>query len=306
VVIAIIGVLVALLLPAVQSAREAARRMQCSNNLKQIGLALHNFHDVYQCLPPGGLEDATNASRDGFLRFNIPTTLQHGWAVFTLPYLEQKPLAEAYRFDRDWRAPENKSVRETQLKVFQCPSAPNGKRVDGPFNSGNFTGIIVACGDYAVDNQVGTGLPALGVVDNYSTALLSDQTRLTHGVMLVNQTQRFAQITDGLSNTSWIVECVARPTLYRAGKRIGTRIGAAGWADRDVEFITHGFDAAGVNSPGPCLMNCTNSDEIYSFHPTGAMVMMGDGAIRFLPQSTDTKVIGRLLTRAAGDPSPVF
>src|SRR5687768_14877758 len=94
VVIAIIGILIALLLPAVQAAREASRRSQCSNNLKQIGLGLHNFHDVRGYLPPGGLNGATVTP--AHKQLNIPANLNHAWSVFILPYIEQDALWDQY------------------------------------------------------------------------------------------------------------------------------------------------------------------------------------------------------------------
>src|SRR5262245_4228022 len=100
VVIAIIGVLVALLLPAVQSAREAARRMQCSNNVKQVMLAMHHFHDANLVLPPGAVRGAT--ATVAHTKFSLPVNIKHGWAPFILPFMEQKPLADKYRWDLDW------------------------------------------------------------------------------------------------------------------------------------------------------------------------------------------------------------
>ena len=101
VVIAIIGVLVALLLPAVQYAREAARRVQCASNLRQIGIGIHNFHDVMKVAPPGGVTG--NVLKDPHTRFSIPAGLNHGWAVFVLPFMEGQPFAQHYRLDKDWR-----------------------------------------------------------------------------------------------------------------------------------------------------------------------------------------------------------
>jgi prepilin-type N-terminal cleavage/methylation domain-containing protein len=285
VVIAIIGVLVALLLPAVQSAREAARRMQCSNNLKQMGLALHSFHDTFGFLPPGGVT-AANA------RLQIPSGVQHGWGVFLLPYAEQKPLYDRYRLDRDWRAAENRDVRESHLKMYVCPSAPLPKRTDA-LTSGGFTWTSSA-GDYFVNNAVSTVLSTANLVDIYAGGL-------EQGVMNVNQYLRFAQITDGLSNTSWIQEDAGRPARYRAGKRVDGRFTGAGWADRENEGILHGFNAAGTTSGGPCAVNCSNDNEIYAFHPNGAMILMGDGGVRFLSQSTNIRIVARIITRAAGE-----
>jgi prepilin-type N-terminal cleavage/methylation domain-containing protein len=272
VVIAIIGVLVALLLPAV-------------NNVKQIGLGLHNFHDVHGFLPPGAITVA-NA------KLQIPSGVQHGWGVFLLPYVEQKALYDKYRLDKDWRGPENKEVRETYPKLYLCPSSPVQKRTDTA-TSGGFTWTSAA-GDYFVNNAVSTVLSTANLVDTYTGGT-------EVGVMRVDGYQRFAEISDGLSNTAWIHEDAGRPTQYRAGKRIGGRFSGAGWADRDNEGILHGFNAAGTTSGGACAVNCTNDNETYAFHPSGAMILLGDGGVRFLSQSTNIRIVARLITRAAGE-----
>src|SRR5206468_6961899 len=114
VVIAIIGVLVALLLPAVQSAREAARRMQCTNNMRQMGLALHNFHDTNLCLPPGGVATSTGPTI-AHTKFSIPTNVIHSWGVFIYPYLEQKSLSDQYHWDQNWHHSSNLIVQQTYV-----------------------------------------------------------------------------------------------------------------------------------------------------------------------------------------------
>ena len=106
------GILLALLLPAVQAAREAARRAQCSNNLKQIALAMHNYHDVNGCFPP-----AYFADEDG--------KPMHSWRVLLLPYLEQQALYNQYNFDEPWDSPANQRIASTIVPVYRCPSDPN-------------------------------------------------------------------------------------------------------------------------------------------------------------------------------------
>src|SRR5687767_6993146 len=113
VVIAIIGVLVALLLPAVQAAREASRRMQCSNNLKQIALALHNYHDVHKTFPPAYIPDADGKP-------------MHSWRVLILPYIEQQPLFTQYDFNEPWNGPNNSRLANISIPVYHCPSEPPG------------------------------------------------------------------------------------------------------------------------------------------------------------------------------------
>jgi len=108
------GILVALLLPAVGSAREAARRAQCTNNLKQIALAMHNYHNKYQCLPPAYLADKNGKP-------------MHSWRVLLLPYMEEQMLYDQYRFDEPWNGPNNAMLANRMPSVFRCPSDTSAK-----------------------------------------------------------------------------------------------------------------------------------------------------------------------------------
>src|SRR5688572_22221915 len=123
VVIAIIGILTALLLPAVQAARESARNTQCVNNLKQIGLGVHNYASTHGGIPPASNQNPTDPIRKG-------------WVHRILPYSEQAALGESYREDVDWCDPLNQPVYQTQVKFMQCPSAPSGRTATGTTGGG--------------------------------------------------------------------------------------------------------------------------------------------------------------------------
>ena len=294
VVIAIIGVLVALLLPAVQMARESARRTQCNNNLRQIQLGLHSFHDSYGALPPGAVSNTTGVAAT---KLNLRSGALHGWAIFIYPYIEQKNLADFYKWDKHWYAAENKQVRESFVSAFICPSTPKPKRLDNSTHAASGTAFSAAASDYGVCN--GSDAAALDPL-----GLLGKGTKLKpNGAMRVNEMQKFSDITDGLTNTFWIGEAAGRPQLYRSKSlRVGTsRAGGASMIDRDNEFIMHGSKADGTGGSGACPMNCTNGDELYSFHPGGINVAMGDGSIRYLAQNMPLKLVAALISREAKD-----
>src|SRR6187200_2836948 len=121
VVIAIIAVLIGLLLPAVQKVREAAARTKCQNNLKQLGLAVHNYHDANSFLPPGGIDVVSV----GAPKLGIPPTAQHiahGWAMLILPYIEQDAMYRQYNLRLDWRHPANQPIVSSPIPIMQCPS----------------------------------------------------------------------------------------------------------------------------------------------------------------------------------------
>ena len=283
VVIAIISLLIGLLLPAVQQAREAVRRSQCSNNLKQIGLALHNYEGQWGMFPTATRTTPTQTGRK-----------QAAALARLLPFVEQSSLAKRYDFRVNWFEAPNTSVIPTQLSVFQCPSTPNLNRIDTkPITVGgvSFAGPR-ACADYAPVEGVGSLLTGTGLVDKQSEGGV--------GALQVNFTQsRIGDIRDGTSSTITIAEDAGRPVWYIRGtiNPLATVLPGGGWADDEQDFFLHGAKPdALASAPGPCAINCHNDGEIYSFHPGIANVLFADGHTKFLSASTDIRVVARLIT----------
>src|SRR4051794_7513576 len=187
VVIAIIAVLIALLLPAVQAAREAARRAQCVNNMKQIGIAMHNFHDINGFLPasnrPSGL---TTAPRVAGL-------------TLMLPYFEQAAIYNAFNLGINWGQPENSTCVQSRIGSLLCPSSLYPARLDGNPDPGPWTATVAAPTDYSITLKVDERLKAAGLVDSDG-----------RGMMFTSEISRFADILDGLSNTIAFAESAGR------------------------------------------------------------------------------------------------
>jgi prepilin-type N-terminal cleavage/methylation domain-containing protein/prepilin-type processing-associated H-X9-DG protein len=284
VVIAIIAILIALLVPAVQKVREAAARTQCLNNLKQMALALHNFESANKFFPPGGVTQAQP-------KLGIPAGVQHGFFIFLMPYLDQGPLHQKYNFTVNWNDAANAAVVGQPLPVLLCPS------VAMPNRTYTSNGVTVATCDYGVNNAIDTAtLAPMGLVANVGDS---------RGVLQLNFLCQIAHITDGTSNTMAVCENAGRPQEWRtSNKLVSGTVTGSGWADRDNEFITHGYTPDGASSPGSCAINCTNNNEIYGFHPGGAMVAMADGSARYLPATMSIASVGALITRAGGEPNP--
>jgi prepilin-type N-terminal cleavage/methylation domain-containing protein/prepilin-type processing-associated H-X9-DG protein len=283
VTIAIIGILIALVLPAVQQAREAARRSQCSSNLKQIGLALHNYEGQWGMFPTSTRSTPTQPGRK-----------QSAALARLLPYLEQTTLFKRYDFRVNWFDAPNPPIIQTQLAVFQCPSTPNGNRIDTKLitvGGVSFSGPR-ACADYAPMEGVGSLLTGTGLVDAQSEG--------GAGALQVNFNQcRISDLRDGTSSTITIAEDAGRPTWYIRGKvdPMATVLPGAGWADDEQDFFLHGAKGdALATPPGPCAVNCHNDGEIYSFHSGVANVLFADGHLKSLSASTDIRVVARFIT----------
>jgi prepilin-type N-terminal cleavage/methylation domain-containing protein len=185
VVLAILAVLIALLVPAVQKVREAANRIQCANNLKQLGLALHAHHDGKGAFPPGVVADSSDL-RNG----------RHSGLVYLLPYLEQQALYSRYDFNLTWRDPPNLAVAQTRVPVFLCPSGPNQVPQDGGFPG--------AATDYAFSKGAQACLCRDGAI------------RPGSGLFDVNSARRLADVRDGTSHTFAMGEAVSGPNVPAA------------------------------------------------------------------------------------------
>ncbi len=264
VVITIIGILIALLLPAVQAAREAARRLQCMNNLKQVGLAVLSYEETHGVLPPSSTWDRA-AGVD--IRQGNNNRLGPNWVILTLPHLEQQAVYDAFRLPRYITDPANAAPRGTVLSVMLCPSDPNNRTpFNGSANSGTSQlGDGWARGNYAANAALGQMNHTFcvdygnGVLNcaAYATSYGWKSDRL-RGVMGANTALRIPEIRDGTSNTILLGEI--RAGLYTGDQR-GTWAMSGGasalWAHG-----SHAGDGNGPNSPGLGGDNITACDAV--------------------------------------------
>lgn len=337
VVIAIIAVLIGLLVPAVQKVREAANRMTCTNNLKQIGLAVVNYESAYSTMPPARVDAPQGYPVPDYGVPDSTTSVsnQHGPGTFLLPYLEQDNVYKQYNFSQTWSSTANATAIATVVKTFVCPSTPDNPndRIDtgNAPQSASAPKWKSAPTDYAHANGVNgkLGLAPYNLIPPIpgydATNPSTDSLQYTGAILPVGTIssfttgmsppfyqnlgkQRFSSVMDGTSNTLSWVEDAGRPYLYRTnGQKVKTAAGAfsrasgSGWADPDAEFWVDGFTVDGVTSLGPCAINCNSSNEIYSFHTGGANAVFLDGSVRFLKQNLSVAKVSALVSRQGGE-----
>ncbi|NBO91848.1 MAG: DUF1559 domain-containing protein [Planctomycetia bacterium] len=288
VVIAIIAILIGLLLPAVQKVREAAARMQCQNNMKQIGLALHSYHDTMQRFPTGHRASVSSAN----------------WRVELFPYLEQANLYQRLNLNDVYNSPDLKGL---VLKVYRCPSSSvsetqNPAWVTWWTNNNHqvpsYQGIMGAYPDPAGNTAA--------IYNSYYGGWWSN-----NGMLLMSQSTRFSDCTDGTSNTIIVAEQSGRVGTqdYRNGyftpwggctvsQPIGSLPAGQDMWGMGLSCVAYANNsrtaAAGANTSyvGNSILN--------SFHTGGIIVLMADGSNRFVPDSVDFPTFQRLCTRADG------
>lgn len=282
VVIAIIAVLIGLLLPAVQKVREAAARLQCSNNLKQIGVAMHHSHAAWGCFPPG-FTSATNSPNGDSLGPGW------GWGAYLLPYVEQNNRYRQITLTRDIADPLHATVRTTSLRVYLCPS-------DGP-PAATFT-VVNDAGNplcqVAFGNYVGVG----GI---YEVTGFPDTNT---GVLLRNSQYRVTDILDGTTNTLMCVERDSKrsPMTTWVGAVTGSvnlpvnpALGNEGPATLILTNLGKPGDGRTPNNP------LDHVEDSASRHTGGINALFCDGSVRFVPNTIDPDVWSSLGTRSGGE-----
>jgi len=286
VVIAIIAILVALLLPAVQQAREAARRSSCKNNLKQIGLAMQNYHDVHSTFPPGYVRDVNVPSGQ-------PRQPMTGWAVYLLPQMEQAALYDAIDtasdgFSLDWNTNNQAlfDLSRTVINPYLCPSDPSdGINEDWVINHDGGPGSIN--GDRAGKSNYQANKPAFNM----------------------NSKLKMRDITDGTSNTFFVGEKTSQN-----GFRAGIWMGAHKWGTDSTHYTDESLfgranavdgggipyringDGSDAADPNPHLKNNYSST-----HQGGAQFSFADGSVHFLSENISLEVFNALSTIGGGE-----
>lgn len=315
VVIAIIGILIGMLLPAVQQVREAARRTQCSNNMRQMGLALHNFESAFMEFPSAGQARRNPDGSGGNVFFAQDGSLEavgnasHSFQTLILPFVEQNNTFELidldYRYDFDPSAPEaptNRQASQTIVPFFLCPSQ-GGRSVDVDAEGYGFT-------DYS----------APVTVNQNNLFDTTDQRRLLC-VLNGGSSRSIATVRDGTSNTIAIAEDAGRAdegSNSDFGSPVKTDEPMAGdgaaatrrpwaWADADnafnVDMILNN-NAVPIGGPEDCRWNQTNcgpNEEAFAFHPGGANMSIADGSVQFISQDIDVETFAALMSKDGGE-----
>ncbi len=296
VVSVVAGILIALLIPAVQDAREASRKVSCSNKLRQLSLALHNYHATHLVLPPGSQ----------VIDFLVPPGYSKGfgWTIAVLPYLEETSLYSGFDFRFDCQI-HHRHLTKRIVQGFVCPSDPLsggptewkhpagpdsrwGRYYEGGWGTTNYLGISGVGGSYA----------ATRFTDCDRIAGTSGPPSIHSGVFFGNSSIRFADVTDGLSNSALLVE---RGVVESWGKWGGAgEISRCPYGNLDVSIpgVLGETGEGGLRSPRRLA-----SDRLFlwSWHDGGSQYALADGSIRFVSYSMDHKLQLALTTRASGE-----
>ena len=284
VVIAIIAILIALLLPAVQQAREAARRSTCKNNLKQIGIALHNYLDTHSTFPPG----ITRAPQHPYASVSGWNTGKVLWSAFILPFMDQGPLYNKIDFSMPdpGRHANNADVRNVELSVYRCPSDSGGKGTTGSSSGpSNYTGCV--------------GNSPLGSVSGGGTSYQNNGT----SVFFTDSKTKIRDITDGTSNTMMISELLVGSEYINYGN-VGTggilddcsapgstgKLRGQSWFYGDASIRWAYLTVFPPNTEAACrtyqeYANASPASE----HVGGVHILLCDGAVRFVSENIHLK-----------------
>ena len=328
VVIAIIAVLIGLLVPAVQKVREAANRMKCSNNLKQIGIGLHSYHDVNNGMPFGGLTDAPAIGGSG-------GGWGSAWTVWMLPHIEQDSLFKKFTFtgSSGWGGASCtnnlNAASNVRMNTYQCPSSPINDSAPSPFTGTNISRNHYVGVSGAINGLIPGYTESRIFTNGGSAGCCSGGIASGGGVLLPGKQVRFSDISDGTSNVmvaseqnDFLTTQNGSKVTWGTGLLHGWQIG---WYSTASPNGTNAGDARTFqmttiryainqktgwpNAPGNCgsMGVCDNigtNIPLNSAHSGGVNAVMADGSVRFLTDSTTLAMLAMLATRDDGQPLP--
>ncbi|MGC1275881.1 MAG: DUF1559 domain-containing protein [Planctomycetaceae bacterium] len=312
VVIGIIGLLLAITIPAVQRTRESARRTQCQNNLRQTILAVHSFHTAEGALPSFYNGTAIDYPLNEWDLFHM-----HSWRVPLLPYLEQSALHEQVDFESLATVPENLPVGQTVVPTFFCPSGgdpsemgqgiKHGSIGSPPYTEADWYSVVRSDYDALAGIQEAPKPAPVGHLESSVNDVhwgiwgwpVFDSKAFEGTHLLSYRRGRFNDVADGLSNTIALVERGGKPIRLINGKPAPVPPhentdypGQVGWSCSNTFGWSINRDGIGVNED--------NALGIYSVHSGGANVAIADGSVRFLSDATDFKTLISLFGRSDG------
>ncbi|HEY1191755.1 MAG TPA: DUF1559 domain-containing protein, partial [Gemmata sp.] len=311
VVIAIIAILIGLLLPAVQKVREAAARMSCSNNLKQLGLALHNYHDQNQRMPPGCATDAAPWGSGG--------GWGSSWKVFILPHIEQDNIFKQWSFAGNSGYTNTTNLALTNnmtIKPYRCPSSPLPEIQTSLSNGGGYSRMFssyMGCGGSAAATDAssqGSGIAsASGILYSNSSVTMVGITDGTSNTILVGeQSDHLRDANNQPIPGSWQAITSSGPHGWAMGIG-GTAVGTA-WTDRmfNCTVVRWQINQRGLgNTSGNGTNDNTGINIPFSSgHSGGANMLFADGSVKFMTASTPIATLQYLSTRAGGEVLPNF
>jgi prepilin-type N-terminal cleavage/methylation domain-containing protein/prepilin-type processing-associated H-X9-DG protein len=322
VVIAIIAVLIGLLVPAVQKVREAANRMSCNNNLKQLALSLLNYESSRGEFP---------LSKRVFKSAAFPDAAQRSWIPDILPFVEQGAIMTNFNLTENWwidsTTSQNGTLAKTRIKLLQCPSTPNPDRIQDKYENPPPNKVGAVADYFAPEGIALTFNTSAGLTG--TAALTGDRSGVMVGWNLATDpkpSNRLAGILDGTSNTIMVGENAGREDVYRNGIRLATasanntapncvRARGGAWATNDNPYEigqiinwcgAMAAPAMAGNPPSPIKVNGSNEWGYLfsSLHSGLANVAMADGSVRSLTEGMSIAAIGALATRAGGEVNP--
>ncbi len=293
--VAIIGLLLGLVLPAVQAARESARRTHCSSNLRQIGLALHSFEITHRVFPASGWTTVGP---------NNPAGKYVGWRAMILPYMEQSSIQATYDFQQHWWHEPNLQIGQSGLAIFLCPSVGGRVAVLDIIAKPPRPSMRLPAPLAPADYEALMGVQPSSINPHLPQPVYNATNRFA--VLHRNSQTRMADIVDGVTHTIMVVEAAGRPAVFRAGR---LRLDLAndqgiGWIDSEGAFSLDGSSADGsMEGGGPIAgstfpMNRRNDNEPYSMHSGGIYVLFADGRVQFVSETLSLVTFAALATRA--------